>query len=115
MTFNSIGYGSDEFVSVNKIGLGGDFFSVAESQNGIIIKRDEGRDVKAIINGALAVGNGLDVTLNTPTLSLKLELTAEYSQVTSVAKTFVITGGGANFQLGPDIPLKGTEPTSKDR
>lgn len=103
LTFNSVKYGSNEFVSVNKIGLGGEFFNVADAQNGNIIKRDEGRDVKAIINGALAVGNGLDITLNTPTLSLKLELTATYSQVTGVAKAFVITGGGANFQLGPEI------------
>lgn len=103
LTFNSINYGSDEFVSVSKIGLGGDFFSVADTQSGNIIKRDEGEDVQAIINGALAVGKGLDITLNTQSLSLQLELTAAYSQVTGSATTFVITGGGANFQLGPDI------------
>lgn len=103
LTFNSVSFGSDEFVSVRKIGESGDFFDVYTAQNGDAVQRDEGENVKAIINGALAVGDGVDVTLNTPTLSLELELSRDYAQVTGVNKTFVITGGGANFQLGPDI------------
>jgi flagellin len=103
MTFNSVGFGSDQFVSVRKIGAGGAFFNVALAQGGPIVNRDEGRDVSAIVNGALANGDGLDISLNTPALSLALELTAAYAQTLGVTKTFTITGGGADFQLGPSI------------
>lgn len=103
MTFNSVGYGSNQFVSVKKIGLGGQFFAVADAQNGTVSQRDIGRDVTALVNGALATGRGLDVSLNTPALSLKLTLTDDYANVTGSQKTFHIVGGGVNFQLGPSI------------
>jgi flagellin len=103
MIFTSIEYGSDEFVSVRKIGDGGDFFSVFDQQGGSETQRDIGRDVTAIVNGTLASGRGLQVTLNTVSLGLELELTAAFAQTTGSSRTFDITGGGANFQLGPDI------------
>lgn len=103
LTLNSVDYGSNQFVSVRKIGEGGDFFSVADVQGGNITQRDVGRDVSALINGALATGKGLDVSLNTPALSLKLTLTPDYANVTGSQKDFDITGGGVTFQLGPTI------------
>jgi flagellin len=103
LTLNSIGYGSNQFISVRKIGEGGDFFAVADAQNGNVTQRDVGRDVSALINGALATGKGLDVSLNTPALSLKMTLTPEYANVTGSQKSFDITGGGVTFQLGPTI------------
>jgi len=104
LTFNSIGYGTDQFVSVRKFGEGGDFFAVHDQQNGNETQRDEGRNVAAIINGALATGSGLNISLNQPTLSLELDLTADFAtRVSGTASTFNITGGGAMFQLGPTI------------
>ncbi len=103
MTFSSVGFGSDEFVSVRKVGQGGDFFAVHVAQNGSEVQRDEGRDVSAIVNGAIAVGDGLSITLNTTGLGLNMDLDQAYAQVTGVPKSFVITGGGANFQIGPSI------------
>lgn len=103
LTFNSVNYGSDQFVSVRKVGAGGNFFSVATAQASTIVNRDEGRDVSAIVNGALALGDGLRVSLNTPGLSLELDLTDDYANTTNVVKSFDITGGGAKFQLGPSI------------
>jgi flagellin len=103
LTFNSVGYGSQDFVSVRKIGQGGDFFAVHLAQGGAEVQRDEGRDVTAIVNGALATGKGLEVELNTPSLSVELLLTAAYAQTTNSQTTFDITGGGAVFQLGPSI------------
>jgi len=103
VVFNSVGYGTNQFVSVRKIGEGGDFFSVADQQGGNITQRDTGRDVSALINGALATGKGLDIALNTPSLSLEMTLTDDYANVTGVQKTFHLTGGGVNFQLGPNI------------
>lgn len=103
LVFNSIDYGSDAFVSVRKVGQGGDFFNVADAQGGNIVTRDNGVDVTAIVNGALATGNGLEVELNTPTLGLQMQLSASYAQTTGSQQTFYITGGGAEFQLGPSI------------
>jgi flagellin len=103
LTFNSTGYGTSQFVSVRKIGDGGAFFGVADTQNGNITQRDAGRDVTALVNGALAIGKGLEVSLNSPSLSLRLTLTDAYANVTGVQKDFDIVGGGVNFQLGPSI------------
>jgi len=103
VVFNSVSFGTNQFVSVKKIGEGGDFFAVADQQNGNITQRDTGRDVSALINGALATGKGLDIALNTPSLSLEMTLTDDYATVTGVQKSFNITGGGVNFQLGPNI------------
>jgi flagellin len=103
MTFNSVGYGSDQFVSVKKVGVGGAFFAVADAQGGNIVQRDHGRDVSALVNGALAAGKGLDISVNSPSLSLSMNLTAAFATATGTPKTFRITGGGANFQLGPEI------------
>jgi flagellin len=101
--FTSLNYGSDEFVSVKKIGQGGAFFSVADQQNGNITQRDTGQDVSALVNGALATGRGLDVSLNTPALSLKLSLDSAFATTIGNTSEFDITGGGVNFQLGPAI------------
>lgn len=103
MTFNSAGYGSSAYVSVRQVGSGGDFFSVHDGQGGAAIEWDEGRDVGAIVNGSPALGRGLDVILNTPGLSLELTLTPEYARTPSSARNFSLTGGGATFQLGPEV------------
>ncbi len=103
LTFNSLQYGSDEFVSVRKVGEGGDFFAVHTAPNGIEVQRDEGRDVTAIINGTLAAGKGLEIEINSPNLSLEVLLSRDFAQLTNSARTFEITGGGATFQLGPTI------------
>ena len=70
LTFNSVAYGSDEFVSIRRIGAGGDFFSVYDATSNQA-QRDEGRDVTAIVNGALANGNGIGISLHTPALALE--------------------------------------------
>lgn len=103
LTFNSLQYGADEFVSVKRVGAGGDFFATYDAQNGNQVQRDVGRDVTAVVNGALATGDGLTVSLNTPALSLEFDLTADFAQTTGSPSTFRITGGGSTFQLGPSI------------
>ncbi len=103
MTFSSTGYGSTQFVSVRQFGQGGAFFSLQDAQGGATITRDEGQDVTAVVNGTLAVGNGLEVQLNTPALALELLLTPAYAQTIGVQRLFEIAGGGAIFQLGPEI------------
>jgi flagellin len=96
ITFESFGYGSDSFVSVKaKSGS----FAVVDS-NGATSQRAAGRDAVATINGAVTVGNGLDLSLNTSGLNLKLTLDENFGLGQTA---FAITGGGALFQLGPQV------------
>ena len=54
-------------------------------------------DTVATVNGAVTVGDGLDVQLNSGGLDIDMTL----SKTFGAGKTqFAITGGGANFQLG---------------
>jgi flagellin len=104
LVFNSTSFGSSEFVSVSRLGAGGGDFNTLDAAGGVASTRDEGLDVTAVVNGVLAVGDGQSISLNTPALTMELDLTQAFA--TAVAGTqsdFAITGGGAQFQLGPNI------------
>jgi len=104
MSFNSTTFGSDSFVSVRPVGQAGEFWETyEEGRGGNPVQRDEGRDVRAIINGALGTGKGLDVSLNSPALSVDLQLGRAMATQEGATSSFTITGGGSNFQLGPAI------------
>lgn len=104
--FMSSEYGTESFVSVRPVGSGGAGFTSWSAPGGTATQRDEGVDVAAMVNGALARGRGLDVTLNTPSLTVEFALSEAFAtQTTAPANqsSFTITGGGANFQLGPSV------------
>jgi flagellin len=123
IVFSSTEYGSNSFVSIersNKPAPGIDNFNLFKFESNadfpggtpfpwtntalVAATRDEGRDVSALINGVLASGEGLSVSINSPNLSLKLLLDETFATDPSLStKSFQITGGGALFQLGPDI------------
>jgi len=95
LILTSTDYGSKAFVDVNVIsegnsGLFGD--GLAES-------RATGADVQATVNGTTASADGNRLSINTSTLDLSL--TVDEGSSTDIA--FTITGGGALFQLGPDV------------
>lgn len=96
--FTSTTYGSDSFVSVERRGNDGAFWNA-----GVSASRDEGQDVVGLVNGALATGDGLTLKVKTPTLNLELDLTKSFAQNVGGTETFYITGGGATFQLGPEV------------
>ncbi|MEO0530373.1 MAG: flagellin [Planctomycetota bacterium] len=90
LEFRSTAYGSDAFVDV----------SVIEDDSALFTdSRDEGTDVVASVNGVVATGDGNDLSINTATLDLSATLAADFVGEAS----FTITGGGALFQLGPDV------------
>ena len=101
LVLNSGGFGSNSFVSVRKIN-GGDTFQTFTTQGGTATNRDVGEDVLALVNGNLALGDGLKVSLNAPTLNMSLNLTAAAAQQFSTYN-FTVTGGGANYQIGPSV------------
>jgi len=96
IVFRSDGYGSKSFVSVRA--QSGTF--VTKDRNGNTATRSTGVDAVATLNGALTVGDGLTIKLNTNALDLELTLDENFGAGTT---SFVITGGGANFQLGPQV------------
>lgn len=98
LKFMAVEYGSDAFVSVRA--LNGTAFTVVDD-NGVKKDRVNGTDVDARINGIQAVGSGLTATLNTSSLDLSFSL-AE-TVVDGDSMNFRIVGGGAQFQLGPDV------------
>jgi flagellin len=96
INFLSAGYGSTSFVSVEaQTGT----FDTTDT-TGASKARATGADTIATINGALTVGNGLDLQLNTSTLDLDMTLNPDYHQTST---SFTITGGGALFQLGSQV------------
>jgi flagellin len=96
IVFNSIGYGSQSYVSVSA--QTGTFATTDLAGNAS--DRGVGTDVRATINGALTVGDGLNISLNTSTLNLDLTLNKAFG----IGQTsFAITGGGALFQLGAQV------------
>ena len=97
--FESTGYGSQSYVSVTaQPGNSGKFETT--DLNGNNKTRETGVDAVATINGALTVGDGLDIKLNTSSLNLELTLNKNFG---AGQTSFAITGGGANFQLGPEV------------
>ncbi|MBL8762791.1 MAG: flagellin [Phycisphaerae bacterium] len=124
LSFSTIDYGSSEFVSVKRLNGptdGGFFktfqiannqsvpgaFSFANGAHAALLaasNRDAGRDVFAIVNGALTTGKGIKLSSqNSSSLSFDLLLSKDFATINGSSTTFRITGGGALYQLGGDI------------
>ncbi|MEX0876297.1 MAG: flagellin [Phycisphaerales bacterium] len=125
LVFSSADYGSSSFVSVERVDKPetGDNFNLFKLDDNAAIpaggvpwgdpalvagNRDEGADVSALINGTLATGDGLNVSINSPSLGMELLLNEDFAtDPTASVSSFDITGGGSLFQLGPEItPLQ---------
>ena len=90
-------YGSNSIVDLKVIseGSGTGTFTTAVGEG----LRAVGTDIVASVNGVSATGNGNRLTINTAAL----DLTATIDAGTTGTLSFTITGGGALFQLGPDV------------
>jgi flagellin len=96
LKLQSTAYGSDAFVNVNI--LSGDTNGTFAAGFGGVT-RANGTDIDASVNGIKANGRGNTLSINTA--SLDLSLTVDPGSTQSV--NFTITGGGAQFQLGPEV------------
>jgi flagellin len=96
ITFKTGDFGSKAFVSVEV--KRGTFATVNNA--GSSAKRATGVDAQATINGALTVADGQKIMLKTATLDLDLTLDTAFG---TGQTSFVVTGGGAKFQLGPQV------------
>ena len=97
LTLSSSAYGSSAFVKINVLSEG----SLGTFASGFAGElRDEGTDVNLTVNGVKAKADGFKFSVNTATLDLKGTLKSD-STATDI--DFNIVGGGAQFQLGPDV------------
>ena len=120
VVFNAEKHGSSSFVSVERVNIpageaGPNLYkfgnneslnaTFAFSDTGLVTaNRDTGRDVVALVNGALANGDGLTVSTNSPILSSQITLAEAFaSDPTATASRFDIIGGGSMYQLGPEV------------
>ncbi len=95
LTLQSDTYGSKNAVAVEVIseGAGGTFGSSLSGTQSF------GTDVQATINGYQATASGNTLALKNSTIDFSLTVT----DGSTTAVGFNITGGGALFQLGPDV------------
>lgn len=103
--FSSTGFGSDAFVSVEILSAGTLGLQMVNPTGG----RDEGVDGTIIVNGQSATVDGLDISARSGSLSLDLLLTQSFGTTDGGSSTFEITGGGAKFNIAPEIGLVGQE------
>ena len=104
MTLDSVAYGSEAFVRVGIISTGGDF--KLYDPVGSLAEDDSGLDADVLVNGQQTSADGLTVQTRSNGLDLLLELTPEFG-TRLLTSTFAITGGGARFQIGPDVNSQG--------
>ncbi|WDQ18776.1 flagellin [Rhodopirellula sp. P2] len=95
LTFTSTDYGSEALINIDVIneGASGTF------ESSLAVARATGQDISATVNGVEADGRANTLSINTS--SLDLEVTVDNGS--SANFSFSITGGGALFQLGPDV------------
>ena len=121
IVFKSSDYGSSSFVSVRRLDAPStgnawqlykfpDSDAIPDTSGGFpwgsvtSADRDRGRNVSALVNGNLATGDGLNVSVNSQSLSVALLLNEDFAiDPTASNSIFYITGGGALFQVGPEI------------
>jgi flagellin len=95
LQLRSTEYGSEAVVDLKVIseGTGSTVFT------DVATKRDLGTDIVATVNGVVANGSGNQLQINTASLDLTASIEADFEGLAS----FTISGGGALFQLGPDV------------
>ena len=102
LRLTSLDFGSDAFVSIKS--LSGNFVEATYSSG--TTTRDDGVDPTVSVNGQQAYARGLRVDTRSEPLEGRFYLTEAFAQVLSQT-TFDITGGGALFQITPQINLQG--------
>ncbi len=100
LQLKSSAYGSDAFVDLSVLSEGSGTVPAGTFTTSVGAgSRDVGTDVAAKINGIDATGDGNKLSINTSTLDVNTTVAAGFFG--NIA--FTITGGGALFQLGPEV------------
>ncbi|MCH7870780.1 MAG: hypothetical protein IID33_03685 [Planctomycetes bacterium] len=103
LVFNSTGYGTDQFVTVDTLS---GTFAVTGGDSGS--NTDKGQNASVLVNGRVAATDGLVVKMRSATLDVDLTLSTSFGTALG-SDSFSIVGGGANFMISPKITLAGLE------
>lgn len=98
LQLNTRDFGSNAFVKVTAID--GAFLNQAQGTS----SQDKGVDATVLINGQQAAVDGKKASLRGNGFDLMIDLTAAFAQSAS-STTFHVTGGGAKFQIGPEVTV----------
>ena len=106
---DSSGYGTDEFVRVRQLSENGGSNFVSATQGGAAVNdlKDFGVNAEVNINGISATTNGLEARVSSEGFDVSLMLDSAFAGAggTGGTSSFSITGGGADFNLGPQVNL----------
>ena len=112
--FSSLEFGSTQFVRVKEIeGPTADYiFASAAAVPSSTDFKDIGEDATVTINGQKATANGVEARVVTGGFDVFVAIKGNDSLNTDAGSgtnttTFTITGGGANFNLSPNVNLAG--------
>jgi len=100
--FSSTAFGSKGIVSVNVLTNATTRFNLGGKL------ADTGVDGTVLVNGQAATVDGLNASVRSGSLSVDLVMTQAFG-TTAGTSTFSITGGGAKFNIAPDVSLIGQE------
>lgn len=121
LELKSTGFGSSQFASVHIVdaaGQTGGIYQMSSTNENAVSTgtgksystatnaiRDNGQNVGAIINGMAATASGTTAQINTDFLNVALTLNTSGAQHLQSLNAFTITGGGAQFNLGPNVDI----------
>ncbi len=105
-TVRSVGYGADEFVRIEIVGK----TDPTATHAGLTEAVTEGTDAVVTINGAVAAVDGYNASLRTETVDVSFTMTDNLIDTAANTETITIeNGGGATFQLSPNVGMGGQE------
>jgi len=105
---NSIGFGTDAFVRVREIANANTSTNFITNTVGGATQevRTIGRNAQVNINGVVATARGLTARVALDGFDVAVSLLGNNGiNATGQSRTFYITGGGADFNLAPDVSL----------
>ena len=112
--FSSTEFGSIQFVRIKEIdGPTEDYiFASAAETTAVGDYKDLGRDAIVTINGQQATANGVEARVVTGGFDIFVAIDGNLAGPTGIntddgTTSFTITGGGANFNLSPNVNLSG--------
>jgi flagellin len=107
---DSTTFGSDSFVRVRELNDGGadgsaDLVGAADTWSASEDYSNNGTDATVLINGTQATADGLTARVANAGFDVEVSLDSITGNVANGSFTFDIDGGGANFNLAPDVSL----------
>lgn len=107
----STGYGTDNFVRMREVAggaTGRDWLRTTASGTNTDSAQDSGRNLGVVINGMVATTDGLTARVSSESLDVSVTLNGTSTlNNAGQSRTIGIKGGGADFNLSPQVSLAG--------